>query len=72
MDAERKDTFAFVEGLPGFETDSPDRSTDYLIIGLNDRGNFSIQGSRNEVEKFLLECARSGLVIRLDHLSWCG
>jgi len=47
-------------------------STAYLIIRLGPHGQIKLEGNRQEVEEFLAECARVGLVLNLDHLSWCG
>lgn len=48
------------------------RSADYLIVRLGQDGSIQLQGSHREVERFLAECARSGIVLNLDYLSWCG
>jgi hypothetical protein len=47
-------------------------SNRYLIVHLDENGQIYLQGSREEVESFLLECTRSGLWIGLDYLNWCG
>lgn len=63
---------AFIPSPPGLPLPATADSTRYLIVRLSEHGHIEIQGSREEVEQFLVECARSGLLITLDHLSWCG
>lgn len=66
------DELAFVPPPPGLSKVKTEAGGDYLIVHLDKDGRIAIQGSREEVEQFLVNCARAGLLVTLDHLSWCG
>lgn len=66
-----EETFSFVDApclLEGLDEKSPR----LLIVTMNDQGRFRLEGSREAVNDFLEACARSGLIIELDRLAWCG
>lgn len=66
-----QDELNFVPAPPGLPDEQTD-GTEYLIVRLDDDGHVEVQGSRATVEQFLEACAHAGLVVKLDHLSWCG
>ncbi len=62
---------ALTSGGEAFEPGDGE-SPGYLIVRVTREGRIQVQGSRAELASFMQECARSGLVLELECLSWCG
>lgn len=43
-----------------------------LLVRITADGRIEFEGGRAEVEAFLEQCARLGIVLDLAYLSWCG
>ena len=67
-----QDKLEFIPSPYSVLAEGSETSPRYLIVRLYDQGRITLEGSRESVNDFLIECAHSGLVIQMDHLSWCG
>lgn len=66
------DGFSLVPAPPCGAVEESLAAPGYLMVCIGEDGRFNLQGSRQEVEEFLIACAESGMHIQMDYLSWCG
>ena len=64
--------FEFIPGPLTAPVEGAAPGPDYMIVRLEESGQVALEGPRECVNDFLIECAISGFVIQMDRLSWCG
>lgn len=61
-----------VSASPGDVTVDHDARGTYLVIRIVADGRIQVEGRQADINAFLEQCARLGIVVDLAYLSWCG